>query len=86
MDLGLSGMRALITGSSSGLGLATAFQLLLEGASVCINGRTQNKLDFAVTHLSKFKNVFAYSADITQEEKCEDLVRFAKNNMGGIDI
>lgn len=44
MDLGLRGKRALVTGASSGLGLATALQLAKEGCEVSINSRTESRL------------------------------------------
>jgi 3-oxoacyl-[acyl-carrier protein] reductase len=86
MDLGLKGKRVIISGSTSGLGLATASQLLLEGAVVCINGRNIERLDSALKHLSNFKDIFSYQADITQEKSCADLVTFANVSMGGVDI
>jgi short-subunit dehydrogenase involved in D-alanine esterification of teichoic acids len=39
MDLNLSGKRALVTGSTLGIGRAIAEALLAEGASVTVNGR-----------------------------------------------
>jgi NAD(P)-dependent dehydrogenase (short-subunit alcohol dehydrogenase family) len=41
MDLGLDGKRALITGSTAGIGFATAEAFAREGAHVIVNGRTQ---------------------------------------------
>src|SRR5580658_7430924 len=51
MDLGLAGKRALVTGSTAGIGLATARALAAEGAEVIINGRTQPRVDQAVAQI-----------------------------------
>jgi NAD(P)-dependent dehydrogenase (short-subunit alcohol dehydrogenase family) len=48
MDLGLKGKVALVTGSTAGIGFATAKSLALEGAHVYVNGRTQERVDAAV--------------------------------------
>ncbi len=48
MDLDLTGKHALITGSTKGIGLATAMELAAMGASVVLNGRTQGPVDAAV--------------------------------------
>jgi len=48
MDLGLEGKLALITGSTAGIGLATATELAAEGAGVIVNGRTNERVERAV--------------------------------------
>jgi NAD(P)-dependent dehydrogenase (short-subunit alcohol dehydrogenase family) len=53
MDLGLKGKRALVTGSTAGIGLATARALAAEGASVTVNGRTQARVSSAVDKLKR---------------------------------
>src|SRR5215813_1717229 len=53
MDLQLNNRRALITGSTSGIGYAIAQGLAAEGAHVTINGRTQASVDAALARLSK---------------------------------
>ncbi len=52
MDLKLNGKRALVSGSTAGIGFAIAAGLAREGASVIVNGRTQHRVDEA---LSKIK-------------------------------
>lgn len=52
MELKLSGRRAFVSGSTQGIGYAIARGLLAEGASVVINGRSQDKIDRAVRELN----------------------------------
>ena len=52
MDFGLSGNTALITGGTSGIGLAIAQRLGAEGCSIAICGRQRTKLDAAIAKLS----------------------------------
>ncbi|MBK9131541.1 MAG: SDR family oxidoreductase [Gammaproteobacteria bacterium] len=51
MDLGLTGKRALVTGSTAGIGFATARALASEGAQVTVNGRTEARVRGAVERL-----------------------------------
>ncbi len=51
MDLQLKGKRALVTGSTAGIGFAIAEALANEGASVIVNGRTKQRVDEAVEKL-----------------------------------
>ena len=53
MDLGLNGKRALVTGSTAGIGYAVAEALAREGARVIVNGRTQARVDAALAQLRK---------------------------------
>ncbi len=45
MDLQLTGKRALVTGSTAGIGLAIAESLAAEGAHVIVNGRTTARVE-----------------------------------------
>jgi NAD(P)-dependent dehydrogenase (short-subunit alcohol dehydrogenase family) len=51
MNLQLKGKRALVTGSTAGIGFAIAEALANEGATVIVNGRTQKRVDEAVSKL-----------------------------------
>jgi NAD(P)-dependent dehydrogenase (short-subunit alcohol dehydrogenase family) len=53
MNLELEGKRALVTGSTAGIGYAIAERLALEGASVIVNGRTQQRVDQAIAKLKQ---------------------------------
>ena len=59
----LSGKIALITGGSSGLGLATAKRFVAEGAYVFVTGRRQPELDAAIKEIGS--NVMALRGDIS---------------------
>lgn len=51
MDLKLEGKQALVTGSTAGIGLAIAGALVKEGASVVVNGRTEQRVKAALKQL-----------------------------------
>lgn len=51
MDLKLENKRALVTGSTAGIGFGIAKALAAEGAMVIVNGRTQQRVDAALTKL-----------------------------------
>jgi NAD(P)-dependent dehydrogenase (short-subunit alcohol dehydrogenase family) len=53
MDLQLTNKKALVTGSTAGIGLAIASLLAQEGASVVVNGRSQGRVEEAVRRIKK---------------------------------
>jgi len=77
MDLGIEGRRALITGSTAGIGFAAGRALVREGAKVVLNGRTQARVDAAVKTLrAEFPgaHVGGVAADLGTAAGCEELV------------
>ncbi len=59
MNLQLEGKTALVTGSTAGIGLAIAAALAKEGASVIVNGRTQERVDKAVSAIGAAHGIAA---------------------------
>jgi len=86
MDLQLTGKRALVTGSTAGIGYAIAEALAREGAAVIVNGRTRKRVEHA---LSKLRGgVEGIPADLgTAEGAAEVIARYPDldilvNNLG----
>ena len=83
----LVGMRALITGSSQGIGFAIARGLAEHGASVVLNGRDRNKLDAAAAELrSAGHDIAAAGFDVTNAGSVRDGVSRIEQTIGTIDI
>jgi NAD(P)-dependent dehydrogenase (short-subunit alcohol dehydrogenase family) len=85
MDLKLAGKAALVTGGTSGIGLAIARKLAAEGCGVAICGRDRGKLDAAVAAL-KAPAAKGFVADLCRPAEVATLVRDAADALGGIDI
>jgi 3-oxoacyl-[acyl-carrier protein] reductase len=90
MNLNISGLKAVITGASKGLGFATARELLSEGANVLINSRSETNLFDAKADLLKDgyaqNQIHTFSGDVTQNSVCQGIADHAKKVLGGIDL
>jgi 3-oxoacyl-[acyl-carrier protein] reductase len=82
MDLGLKGRTAIVTGASSGLGLATAESLAGEGANVTMLGRRRDLLEREADRIG----ALAVRGDVTNPRDLEAVVRRTVEAFGGIDI
>jgi len=85
MDLGLSGKVALVTGGTSGIGLAAAQKLAAEGCRVAICGRDKSRLDAAVAAVGT-PGARGFVADLREAEDVASLVRSVAQAFGGVDI
>src|SRR4029077_11953364 len=83
VDLGLDGKVALVTGATSGLGLASAKALAAEGVSVAICGR---RGDLAQHEAAQMPKAIGLEADITDPTAPRRLVDQATEAFGPIDI
>jgi len=86
MDLGLSGKRALITGSTKGLGRAIAETLIAEGASVAICSRTAEEVEAAVAEMSANGTCVGSVMDAADLSSVEEWIAASSEALGGIDI
>lgn len=80
----LTGRVAVITGGSTGIGLATAKRFVEEGAEVVIMSRDQNKLDKAVQAIGK--GVEAVQGSVAETADIERLRAFVEEKYGRVDI
>ena len=88
MDLGIEGRVALVTGASSGLGLAIARELALEGASVAIAARREEPLRRAAADLvaTSHHRVLPVVGDVSRPEDVERIARETAATLGPVDI
>ena len=80
----LQGKTALITGGTSGIGLATAKRFVAEGAHVFITGRRQAELDKAVDEIGGA--VTGIRSDVASLDDLDRLFDVVRDKRGGLDI
>ncbi len=78
----LNGKVAVVTGGNSGIGYATAKELLEKGATVIITGRSKERVDAAAAELG----VKGIVADVSQLSAIDALVEEVKRSYDGVDI
>ena len=91
MDLGLTGKIAIVTGSSRGLGLASAKALAAEGCLVTLCARTQERLSEAAREVARVAGgadgrVLSVVADVSDTAGVEAVVNATVERFGGIDV
>src|SRR5438552_18652585 len=83
MDLGLRGRVCVITGSTSGIGLAPAQLLAAEGARVVVCGRDSERVDSARRDAGAS---FGVVADLSEPGAPDELVAQTEAALGGVEV
>jgi NAD(P)-dependent dehydrogenase (short-subunit alcohol dehydrogenase family) len=83
MSLLLEGKVAVITGGTTGIGLAIANEFVVEGARVVVTGRDQGRLDDAVTKIGP--KAFGVRADAGNPAAMDALLKNVKARHGRLD-
>lgn len=87
MDLQLRGKRALVTGSSSGIGRAIAEIFAAEGISVAVHGRNRQRTDETAAAIRDAGGTAHIAlGDLATNEGAADVIRAVEQALGGIDI
>ncbi len=87
MDLQLKGKRALVTGSSSGIGVGIAKILAAEGVSVVVHGRNKERLKKVADEIAKSGAKVAMApGDLSDDKQANEIADAALSAFGGIDI
>ncbi len=85
MDLGLTGKRAFVSGSTQGIGFAIAEALAGEGVSVVINGRREGLVDKAVLEVQARVPGAAVSGIAADFERADEVAQLI-DGLGRVDI
>ncbi|MBA0126394.1 SDR family oxidoreductase [Haloechinothrix sp. YIM 98757] len=87
MDLGLGNRTFVVTGASSGVGLATASALLAEGAHVAACARDADRLDAALAGVPRADGALLYTAacDVLDSDAVATFIEGATHALGGVD-
>jgi len=80
----LADKTALVTGGTSGIGLATAQRLAAEGAHVFLTGRDQARVDAAVASIGA--SATGIRGDVSRPEELDDVVAAIESHGRGLDI
>ncbi len=84
--MSFDGKRVLVTGSSRGIGLATARAFLTRGVRVAVNGRTDDSVAKAIEDLAGGDAVIAVPGDLASVETCKTVVSRTLEAFGGLDV
>jgi short-subunit dehydrogenase len=83
----LTGLRAIVTGASSGIGRALAIELARHGVNVVLFARREERLAEVVQHVEQLgRRAVAIAGDVTDPAARRRAIDAARNELGGLDI
>lgn len=88
MDLKLKGKKAVITGSTKGIGKAIALSLASEGCQIVVTGRNKESVERTAGEIKRTSDaqVYPICVDLSEEGEAEQLLKKSKKLLGDIDI
>lgn len=87
MDLGLAGKRALVTGSTAGIGAATVRRLAAEGARVVVHGRNRERAEAIAADIrGAGGEAIVALGDLSTAQGCDAVAAEVKAAFGGVDV
>ncbi len=87
MDLGFAGKRALVTGSSAGIGAAIGARLAAEGVRVCIHGRDAARAEEIAHDIAQAGGeAYVVLGELTADASAAAVAQATRRALGGIDI
>ena len=88
MNNELAGRTVVITGGTSGIGLATAKRFLETGANVAICGRDEKRMNLALQEIKNEQNggrLIGAKCDVLNKDQVEEFVNTTVDRFGGVD-
>ena len=88
MDYGLKGKKALVCGSSAGIGFGAAMKLALEGCHVILVSRNEENLRLARNKIHEVtgRDAESFACDISKPSDIDKLSKFIESRFGAIDV
>lgn len=87
LELGIAGKRALVTGSTAGIGAATVRQLAAEGARVAVHGRNRERAEAIAAEIRDAGGeAITVLGDLSRKDGCDAVAAEVHAAFGGLDI
>jgi short-subunit dehydrogenase len=83
----IEGLRGIVTGASSGIGIALVRKLARRGARLIVTARREDRLKELIHEIrSEGDEIFSVAGDLTDEQTRRELIQAARERLGGLDL